>query len=39
MELTDRQVSGFVFSWFLEKTEGLIRDFSKARAQQPQAAI
>ena len=37
LELTDHQVSGFVFSWFLENTENtkasLIRDFSKAHAQ------
>ena len=34
-ELTDRQVSSFVYSWFLESTEkneGLVRDFSKAHA-------
>ena len=33
-ELTDRQVSGFVFSWFLENTEKRRphRDFSKAHA-------
>ena len=35
-ELTDCQVSGFVFSWFLEnteKTKALVRDFPKAHAQ------
>ena len=35
-ELTDSKVSGYVYSWFLEKyskTEGLVRDFSKAHAQ------
>ena len=34
-ELTDRQASGFVYSWFLENTEknqGIVRDFSEAHA-------